>query len=63
MRNSSVSGETQVTMTTLASRQFNQGISGAKKAALHVPVFITDRGRPAHGLLTMADYLRRTICG
>jgi PHD/YefM family antitoxin component YafN of YafNO toxin-antitoxin module len=50
-------------MTTLASRQFNQVSAAPKKAALHVPVFITDRGRPAHGLLTMADYLRRTICG
>jgi len=50
-------------MTTLASRQFNQISAAPKKAALHGPVFITDRGRPAHGLLTMADYLRRTICG
>jgi hypothetical protein len=31
-----------------------------QKAASQGPVFITDRGRPAHVLLTMADYLRLT---
>lgn len=44
--------------TTLSSRQFNQDTSGAKKAAQSGPVVITDRGRPAHVLLTMADYER-----
>ncbi len=43
-------------ITTLSSRQFNQDASGAKKAALKGPVFITDRGRPAHVLLTIEDY-------
>jgi len=47
-------------MTTLTSREFNQDTSGAKKAAAQGPVFITDRGRPAHVLLTIEDYLRLT---
>ncbi len=45
-----------MTITTLSSRQFNQDTSGAKKAAKAGPVFITDRGRPAHVLLTFDDY-------
>lgn len=44
--------------TTLISREFNQDTSGAKKAALSGPVFITDRGRPAHVLLSIEDYQR-----
>jgi prevent-host-death family protein len=43
---------------TLSSREFNQDASGAKKAANHGPVFITDRGKPAHVLLSMRDYQR-----
>jgi len=38
---------------TLSSREFNQDTSGAKKAANHGPVFITDRGKPAHVLLSI----------
>ena len=45
-------------ITTLSSREFNQDTSGAKKAAKEGPVFITDRGRPAHVLLTIDEYLR-----
>jgi prevent-host-death family protein len=52
--------ETPMTVTTLTSRQFNQDASGAKKAAQQGPVFITDRGRPAHVLLTIEDYRRLT---
>lgn len=48
------------TATTLTSREFNQDTSGAKKAAQRGPVFITDRGRPAHVLLTIEDYQRLT---
>ena len=43
-------------MTTLTSREFNQDTSGAKKAAKKGPVFITDRGRPAHVLLSIEEY-------
>ena len=45
-------------VTTLSSREFNQDTSGAKKAARRGPVFITNRGRPAHVLLTIEDYRR-----
>lgn len=45
-----------MTMTTLSSREFNQDTSKAKKAAKDGPVFITDRGRPAHVLLSIEDY-------
>ena len=47
-------------ITTLSSREFNQDTSRAKKAAADGPVFITDRGRPAHVLLTIAEYRRLT---
>ena len=43
-------------ITTLSSRVFNQDASRAKKAAEQGPVFITDRGRPAHVLLTIEEY-------
>ena len=49
-----------MTITTLSSRQFNQDASKAKKAALAGPVFITDRGRPAHVLLTFEEYKKLT---
>ena len=44
--------------TTLTSRDFNQRASDAKKLANQGPVFITDRGRPAHVLLSIEDYQR-----
>lgn len=47
-----------MTITTLSSREFNQDASRAKKAAKEGPVFITDRGRLAHVLLTIEDYQR-----
>ena len=49
-----------MTITTLSSRQFNQDASKAKKAAIAGPVFITDRGRPAHVLLSFAEYKKLT---
>ena len=49
-----------MTITTLSSREFNQDTGRAKKASRKGPVFITDRGRPAHVLLTMEDYQRLT---
>jgi len=49
-----------MTITTLSSRQFNQDASKAKKAAMAGPVFITDRGRPAHVLLTFEEYRKLT---
>ncbi|TAN51265.1 MAG: type II toxin-antitoxin system Phd/YefM family antitoxin [Methylococcaceae bacterium] len=50
-----------MTITTLTSREFNQHASEAKKAAKRGPVFITDRGRPAHVLLNIEDY--RSLSG
>jgi prevent-host-death family protein len=47
-------------ITTFSSREFNQDASRAKKASQHGPVFITDRGRPAHVLLTIAEYQKIT---
>ena len=49
-----------MTITTLSSREFNQDTSRAKKAAAEGPVFITDRGKPAHVLLSIAEYRRIT---
>ncbi len=43
-------------ITTLSSREFNQDTNRAKKAAADGPVFITDRGRPAHVLLSIDEY-------
>ena len=45
---------------TLSSRELNQDLGRAKKAALDGPVVITDRGKPAHVLLSYADYQRLT---
>ena len=39
-----------MSITTLSSRELNQDVTKAKKAALHGPVFITDRGKPSHVL-------------
>ena len=47
-------------VTTLSSREFNQDVSRAKRASEAGPVFITDRGRPAHVLLSIEDYQRLT---
>ena len=47
-----------MTVTTVTSRELNQDVGRAKKAAKSGPVFITDRGRPAHVLLSIEDYRR-----
>ena len=47
-----------MTITTLSSRELNQDIGRAKKAANSGPVFITNRGKPAHVLLSIEDYRR-----
>lgn len=49
-----------MTITTISSREFNQDTSGAKKATSKGPVFITDRGKPAHVLLSIEDYQKLT---
>jgi hypothetical protein len=35
-----------MTITTLSSREFNQGVSGVKKATKRGPVFVGVRHRP-----------------
>jgi hypothetical protein len=40
----------------MTSREFNQDTGRAKKATKRGPVFITDRGKPAHVLLTIEQY-------
>lgn len=47
-----------MTVTTVSSREFNQDVGGAKRAAANGPVVITDRGQPAHVLLTFEEYRR-----
>jgi hypothetical protein len=43
-------------MITITSKDFNQDAGRAKRAATDGPVFITDRGKPAHVLLSIDDY-------
>ncbi len=47
-----------MTMTTMSSREFNQNTSKAKKITAAGPVFILDRGKPAHVLLSIQEYQR-----
>ena len=49
-----------MTITPLSSRELNQDVTRAKKASKNGPVFITDRGKPAHVLLSFEDYQRLT---
>ncbi|CAG4886013.1 type II toxin-antitoxin system Phd/YefM family antitoxin [Paraburkholderia gardini] len=45
-----------MSVITMSSREFNQSASEAKKASLDGPVFITDRGKPSHVLLSIDEY-------
>jgi prevent-host-death family protein len=45
-------------MKVVTSRQFNQDVTQAKRAARIEPVFITDRGRPTHVLMSVETYRR-----
>lgn len=47
-------------MKIVTAREFNQDISKAKRFAASEPVFVTDRGRPTHVLLSIAAYRRLT---
>jgi len=49
-----------MTVTTFSSREFNRDVTRAKKATQAGPVFITDRGRPAHVLLSIEGYRHLT---
>lgn len=43
---------------TVSSRELNQDVGRAKRAAEEGPVVITDRGRPSYVLLSWAEYRR-----
>ena len=45
-------------ITTVTSRELNQDVARAKRAAKSGPVFITTRGKPSHVLLSIEDYRR-----
>ena len=45
-------------MPTITSREFNQDVARAKRAAKEGPVIITDRGRPAYVLMRHETYRR-----
>ena len=47
-----------MSITTLSSRELNQDLGRAKRAARDGPVIITDRGRPVHVLLSYDEYQR-----
>ena len=49
--------------TMLSSREFNQDTGKAKKAARNGPVFITDRGKPSHVLLSIEEYRKLSSKG
>ncbi len=42
----------------MTSREFNQDVSQAKRAARLAPVWITDRGTPTHVLLSIEEFRR-----
>lgn len=50
-----------MTITTLSSRELNQDVTRAKKATKNGPVIITDRGKPAHVLLSIEQYQQLTM--
>lgn len=43
-------------MKVISSRDFNQDVSQAKRAARIEPVFVTDRGRTTHVLMSIETY-------
>ena len=47
-------------MATITSREFNHDVGKAKRAALAEPVFVTDRGKPTHVLMSFETFLHMT---
>ncbi|GGA82579.1 antitoxin [Brucella endophytica] len=47
-------------VTMLSGRELNQDLGRAKRAAKDGPVIITDRGKPAHVLMSFEEYKRLT---
>ena len=50
----------EIFMSTLTSREFNHDTDRAMKEALNGPVFIADRGKPSHVLLSYEEYKAMT---
>jgi hypothetical protein len=48
-------------MTTVSSREFNQDVSAAKRAATKRPVVITDRGQPSFVLMSYDEFRRLSV--
>lgn len=46
-------------MKVMTSREFNQHLHQAQKAAQIAPVIITNRGEPAYVLMTYAEYTQK----
>ncbi len=49
-----------MSITTISSREFNQNLAKAKRAAANGPVFITDRGKPAYVLISIEAWEKAT---
>ena len=47
-------------MKIMSSREFNQDVSQAKRVARREPVFVTDRGKPTHVLMSI-DAFRQIV--
>jgi prevent-host-death family protein len=47
-------------MKVISSRDFNQDVSQAKRAARLEPVFVTDRGKPTHVLMGIEAFRQLT---
>ena len=47
-------------MRVITSRDFNQDVSQAKRSARIAPVFITDRGKPTHVLMSIHAFRQLT---
>lgn len=47
-------------MKVISSRDLNQDVSRAKRAARLEPIFITDRGKPTHVLMSIEAFRQLT---
>jgi PHD/YefM family antitoxin component YafN of YafNO toxin-antitoxin module len=47
-------------MKMLSAREFNQDVSNAKRFARVEPVFVTDRGKPTHVLMSIEAFRQLT---
>ena len=47
-------------MRVVTSREFNQDVSSAKRFARTEPVFVTDRGKPTHVLISVEAFRQLT---